>query len=97
MKKLEQIKNSLRKHKREIKQKYKVREIGVFGSYVRGDQKKGSDVDILVEFSKDPGLFKYLELEGYLSRVLGSKVDLVHKSALKPLIGKYILSEVIYL
>ena len=97
MKKLEQIKNSLRKHRRDIRQKYKVREIGVFGSYLRGDQKKGSDVDILVEFSKVPGLFKYLELEGYLSRVLSAKVDLVHKSALKPLIGKHILSEVVYL
>ena len=97
MKNLEQIRNSLHRHKREIKQKYKVKEIGVFGSYVRGEQNKGSDIDILVEFSKMPGLFKYLELEGYLSRVLGEKVDLVHRSSLKPFIGRHILNEVIYL
>ena len=97
MKKIEQIKSALRRHKSEIRGKYKVKEIGVFGSYVRGEQKKGSDVDILVEFSKIPGLFKYMELEGYLSRIIGAKVDLVHKSALKPLIGKHILSEVVYL
>jgi len=97
MSQLDRIKSALQKHKRKIKEKYKVKEIGVFGSYVRGEQKKGSDIDILVEFSRIPGLFKYLELEGYLSRLIGTQVDLVHKSALKPLIGKHVLSEVIYL
>ncbi|HEC67883.1 MAG TPA: nucleotidyltransferase [Candidatus Desulfofervidus auxilii] len=98
MKKLEQITAMLKAHKEELKQKYGVKEIGIFGSYVRGEQKPLSDVDILVEFEKGTkiGLLKFINLENYLSEVLGVKVDLVTKSALKPRIGKYILREVVY-
>ena len=98
MKKLEQITAMLKAHKEELKQKYGVKEIGIFGSYVRGEQKPLSDVDILVEFEKGTkiGLLKFINLENYLSEVLGVKVDLVIKSALKPRIGKYILREVVY-
>jgi hypothetical protein len=84
-------------HKTELKRKFKVKTIGVFGSYVRGEQKQGSDVDILVEFSEDAeiGFFKFLDLEEFLSRKLGVKVDLVTKNALKPYIGERILQEVV--
>jgi predicted nucleotidyltransferase len=81
----------------ELMQKYHVKEIGIFGSYVRGDQKRKSDIDILVEFEEVPGLFKFIELEDYLTEILGIKTDLVMKDALKPYIGKRILDEVIYL
>jgi len=66
---------------------------------VRGEAKEESDLDILVEFEPDAeiSLLEFVELENYLSDLLGVKVDLVEKSALKPRIGKRILSEVVYL
>jgi len=78
----------------ELKEKYHVSYPGVFGSYVRGEQKAESDLDVLVEFSKTPTIFKFLNLENYLSEALGVKVDLVIKDALNPNIGKHILYEV---
>jgi uncharacterized protein len=78
----------------ELKEKYNVSYLGVFGSYIRGEQKPGSDLDVLVEFSKTPTLFKFINLENYLSDALEIKVDLVMKDALKPNLGKYILDEV---
>ena len=87
----------LRQHFPEIKKKYSVSYLGIFGSYVRGEQTSESDLDLLVEFEEKPGLFEYIELEDYLSDLLGVKVDLVMKSALKPNIGKRILNEVVAL
>jgi uncharacterized protein len=78
----------------ELKEKYHVSYLGVFGSYIRGEQKPGSDLDVLVEFSKTPTIFRFVSLENYLSDILGVKVDLVMKDALKPNIGKHILNEV---
>lgn len=92
---IEEIKGTLRKLKPLLKELYGVTEIGVFGSYLRGEQKDKSDLDILVEFEKSMGLFKFVELENYLSEKIGVKVDLVMKSALKPRIGKRILGEVV--
>ena len=86
--------NILRQHLPEIREKYSVSYLGVFGSYVRGEQTTDSDLDLLVEFYEKPGLFEYIELEDHLSDLLGVKVDLVMKSALKPNIGKRILNEV---
>ncbi|MDH5202469.1 MAG: nucleotidyltransferase family protein [Nitrospirota bacterium] len=80
-----------------LKSQYKVKEIGVFGSCVRGGQKKKSDIDILVEFKRTPDFFEFLRLEEYLEGILGTKVDLVTKGALKPYIGKHILKEVVYI
>ena len=96
---VDEIKRTLKKYKSELKEKYGIKEIGVFGSYVRREQKKGSDIDILVEFHPDTemDLIKFVELEEYLSKLLGIKVDLVMKSALKPRIGKRILKEVVYI
>lgn len=94
---INKIRKILIRHRRELRRKYRVREIGVFGSYVRNEQKKNSDIDILVDFIEEPGLFKYIELEDRLSQILGIKTDLVMKCALKPYIGRRILSEVIYI
>ncbi|AKB76421.1 nucleotidyltransferase [Methanosarcina lacustris Z-7289] len=85
----------LRQHLPEISRKYKVSYLGIFGSYIRGEQGPESDLDILVEFEEAPGFFEYIQLEDYLSEILGVKVDLVMKSALKPAIGKHILEEVV--
>ena len=78
-----------------LAERYRVESLGVFGSYVRHDQRPGSDVDILVTFHETPGLIKFIEIENYLTSLLGVKVDLVMKDALKPRIGKRILSEVV--
>jgi hypothetical protein len=97
MRKLEEIKSILAEHKQELKQEYNVKEIGIFGSYVRGEQKKQSDVDILVEFEETANLslLDFIGFENYLSDILGVKVDLVEKQALKPRIGKHVLEEVV--
>ena len=97
MKTLEEIKQWLGQHKPLLQERYKVRELGVFGSYVREEQTEASDVDVLVEFSEIPSLLKFVNLENYLSDSLGVKVDLVHKSGLKPRIEERILAEVVYL
>ena len=77
-----------------LQREYAVQSLGLFGSYVRGEQRRGSDLDILVEFYKTPGLLRFLDLERELSRLIGVCVDLVQKEALKPAIGKRILQEV---
>ncbi len=97
MKDVEAIKRTLMQHKAELREKFKVKTIGVFGSYVRGEQKRGSDVDVLVEFEEPIGLFEFMDLEEHLSKLLVVKVDLVSKKALKAYIGKRILEEVVIL
>lgn len=93
---LEQTQQVLKQEKPLLENKFNVGQIGVFGSMVRGEQEKPSDLDILVEFLKPMSLFSLLELEDYLSNRLGVKVDLVLKKALKPAIGRQILKEVVY-
>ncbi len=90
---LQNITAKLRKELPKLRSQYNVATIELFGSFVRNEQQANSDLDILVTFSKAPSLFKFIELEDYLSDLLGIKVDLVMKSALKPNIGKRILSE----
>ncbi len=85
----------LRQHLPELAEKYHVRSLEVFGSYVRNEQKAESDLDVLVTFDKTPGLLRYIALENHLSDLLGVKVDLVMKSALKPRIGQNILREAV--
>ena len=97
MKSFEEIKEILSKSKPMVQEKYKVKELGIFGSYVRGEQNESSDVDILIAFEKAPSLLKFIELENYLSETIGIPVDLVIKQVLKPRIGENILAEVIYL
>ncbi|MEF9426163.1 MAG: nucleotidyltransferase family protein [Candidatus Mariimomonas ferrooxydans] len=95
MKSLEEIKQKIQQHRVDLKKQYGVREIGLFGSYVKSEQVENSDVDILVELEKPIGFFKFLELEEYLEKLLGLKVDLITKKALKPTIGRYILNELV--
>jgi uncharacterized protein len=74
---------------------FDIESLGLFGSYIRGEQDSTSDVDILVEFIENPGLIGFMTLENRLSDLLGAKVDLVMKDALKPGIGERILKEVV--
>jgi uncharacterized protein len=92
----EQILNTIRSNKTAMETLYGVQRLGLFGSYVRERQRKRSDIDLLVTFSRDIDLFDFLDLREYLESQLHSKVDLVMESALKPAIGKRILSEVEY-
>jgi hypothetical protein len=98
-KSIEEIKEILKEHKEEVSRKYKVSEIGIFGSFVRGEQKKRSDLDILVEFDEEniPSLLKLIEMERYLQRLLRKKVDLVMKSSIRPELRDIILKEVVYI
>ncbi len=94
---LQDIFDALHARLPDLRKRYGVRSLGVFGSYVRGEQRRGSDVDVLIEFDDDakPGLFWFINLQDELSNALGVKVDLVEKKGLKPYIGKRILEEVI--
>jgi predicted nucleotidyltransferase len=91
------ILEKIKKHSLEIKKKFKVKEIGIFGSHIKGKAKKRSDVDILVEFKKEGETFdNYMELKFFLEDIFNKKVDLVLKNVLKEGIRDYILSEVVY-
>jgi len=77
--------------------RYGVREIGLFGSYVRGDANSDSDVDLLVDIEKEHKTFRnFMALNYYLEDLLGAKVDLVTKQSLSPYIGPHILNTVAY-
>lgn len=86
----------IRDTKPELVSRYGVKNVGVFGSYMRGQEHKRSDIDILVSFNREIDLFDFIELREYLEACLHNKVDLVMESALKPAIGKRILAEVEY-
>ena len=79
-----------------LKQKYNVKRLGIFGSVVRDQQKKGSDVDMLVEFTSPIGFFDFIRLENFLAKTLDQKVDLVSQKALKPVIKDDVLKEALY-
>ena len=91
------VKKILKKNKKLLEEKYKVKKIGVFGSYIRKETGKKSDIDVIVEFFETPDIFEFIKLENFLKKLLGIKVDLVTKEALKPLIKKEILRETVYI
>lgn len=92
---VQQLADRLRQELPRLRCDYSVRSLGLFGSYVRGEQGRGSDLDVLVEFSEVPGMLRFLDLERDLSRLVGLPVDLVQKEALKPAIGQRIVKEVV--
>jgi len=71
--------------------------LGIFGSYVRGEQKSESDLEILIDYEEVPSLFTLIEIENQLSELLGMKVDLVTRKGIKSQLRSYILEEVVYL
>src|SRR6266545_6352656 len=78
-----------------LTERYSVEALEVFGSYVRDEQRKDSDLDILITFKEVPSLLTFIAIENYLSDMLGIKVDLVMKDSLKPKIGQQVLHEAI--
>lgn len=93
---LSQAKNVLKNEAGNLTRDFGVSKIGVFGSFVFGDYREDSDIDLLVEFKKPIGLFDFIGLENYLTGKLGRKVDLVAKNGLKRYIRKNILNSVVY-
>ena len=91
----EEIRSILSVHKEELIKKYKLKEIAIFGSYIRGEQKINSDIDILVEFEEVPDLLQFIELEQYLETLFNIKVDLVRKAAIRPEIRQTVLKEAV--
>ncbi len=76
-----------------ILQRYGVKRVGLFGSYVRGDMREDSDIDILVEIEKDISLLDFVGLKLEIEEALGIKVDLVEYNTIKPLLRERILKE----
>lgn len=97
MKTLEDIKKIIQEHRAELKARFNVIEIGIFGSYVHGNQSKKSDIDILVELKEPVSLLKLVGLENYLEEITGIEVDVVPKNDVRPELKKQILEEVAYL
>ncbi|MCE2861990.1 MAG: hypothetical protein RIR76_2126 [Verrucomicrobiota bacterium] len=79
----------------EVRAKFGVSRLSLFGSAARGEMDESSDIDLLVEFDRVPGFFKFVELEDLLSKVLRRKVDLVLRQALRPRIGQRVLAEAV--
>ena len=96
-KELALIQSSLKKLKSELRKKYYVKSIGIFGSLARGQSERTSDVDILVDFTKNIDLFDFIALENYLSQKLDAKIDLVSAKAVRDEFKDNILNEVVYL
>lgn len=96
MKTLSTIKKSISDHKNLLRDRYKINTIGVFGSYARGDTHRGSDVDVLVEFSEPISLIQLVSLENYLTGIVGIKVDVVPKEDIRMELKETILKEAVY-
>jgi uncharacterized protein len=90
---IDELITKLREFLPAIQMQYHVQTLEIFGSYLRGEEKADSDLDLLVTFNEVPSLFKFVALENHLSDELGVKVDLVMKDSLKPALGKFILEE----
>jgi len=87
----------LQERKNDLAEKFGVIEIAIFGSYARGEQRKDSDVDLIVDFKEGWKTFdNYMDLKFYLEELFGKKVDLVIKSAINPRIKPFIIEEAIY-
>ncbi len=95
MRSLDEIRAILKKHKPELEDRFKVKKIGVFGSYVREEEEETSDIDILVDLFEPIG-WEIIDLKEFLEEILGIEVDLVTVKALKPELSDIILKEAVY-
>jgi len=97
MKTFDEIREVLSRQKQSICENYQITEIGIFGSYARGEQTETSDVDVLVDYETAPTFITLVQLRDYLSELFGLKVDIVTKNGLKPRIRDRVLAETIYI
>ena len=93
MNELDKIKQVLRQNKSSLKKNFKIKLLGIFGSYVRGKQKKNSDVDILVEFNGPTTFDQYISLKIFLEDLLNCPVDLVARKGIRPQLAPFIERE----
>lgn len=94
---MDRIVKILKTHRETLAHAYPLKRIGVFGSYVRGDHTRDSDIDLLVEFARPVSFFTFLELEDFLRKKLKRKIDLVTRNALHPALKKEILRQIFYI
>ena len=97
LKNLEEIQKIFLAHKKELKNKYRVKKLGIFGSFARGEQGKKSDVDVLVEFDGKPDIFLLIDLEDYLKNLIDIKVDMVRKGTIRKELRERIEKEAMYI
>jgi predicted nucleotidyltransferase len=90
MKTLSEIIKKLNEHKEELKNKYKIKEIKIFGSYAKGEQKETSDIDIIVDFEEYPTLIEFIRIQEELENLLGVKVDLLTEESISPFVKPFI-------
>ncbi len=91
-----QIRLLILERKDEIKEKFKAEIIGIFGSYARGEEKEGSDIDVLVRFGEGASLFELVGgLGDYLEDLFGISVDVVSERALHPMMKDDVLRELV--
>ncbi|QQP91209.1 nucleotidyltransferase family protein [Skermanella sp. TT6] len=95
MRTLEDILTELRSLQPTLRRHYPIRSMGVFGSYARGEQREGSDLDLLVELGEGIDLIGFAGLQIELSDALGISVDLVEREALRPRLAEAVLAEVV--
>jgi predicted nucleotidyltransferase len=95
MKSLDEIKSIIAGRMEEMQRRYGVCGIEIFGSYVRGEQKKDSDLDVLVEFDRPVDLLEVVGLEMFLSEALQIKTDVVLKRSIRPELKDIILGEAV--
>ena len=92
----DEILEILRAHRDELRRRFGVKSLAVFGSVARGEARPDSDVDILVEFEGRATFDRYMGLKFFLEDLLGRRVDLVTRKALKPRMRPYVEREAIY-
>jgi predicted nucleotidyltransferase len=90
MKTLNEIIKTLNEHKEELKNKYKIKEIKIFGSYAKGKQKETSDIDLIVDFEDYPTFIEFLRIQEELENLLGVKVDLLTEESISPFVKPFI-------
>lgn len=94
---MDEVRRIISEHKSELLEKFNIVSVGVFGSYVRGEQHKDSDIDLLVELKEDISLLRLVSAENFLSDLLRRKVDLVPKDDVRPELRERIFREVVYI
>lgn len=97
MKTIEEIKKIIKEYMDVLRDKYAVKEIGLFGSYLKEEQKPTSDIDVLVDFDDGADLISLVGLAMFLEEKLGIKVDVVSKRALRKELKEQVLKEVVSL
>lgn len=92
------ILNKLKEIKPLLHDKFYIKNLGLFGSYVRGENSETSDIDILIEYEENSpfSLFTLISLEDFLTKLFNIKIDVVNKKSIKPALKDYILNEVIF-